>query len=137
MAAARGAKRKAPNGTVTAEIVTTILAGVASGKSLRAASADIGLAVSTVLEAIDRLGMSEQYAHARAERADVLVEEMLEIADSKTGSPKRDRLRLDARKWFASKLNPRRYGDKIAIGGDPDAPPVALAYDVRFGGDGD
>jgi hypothetical protein len=29
---------------------------------------------------------------------------------------------VDARKWLLSKLLPRTYGDKITVGGDPNAP---------------
>ena len=33
------------------------------------------------------------------------------------------RLQVDARKWAAGKLAPKKYGDKLAVGGDEDAPP--------------
>lgn len=29
-------------------------------------------------------------------------------------------------RWRASKIAPREYGDKVAVGGNPDAPPVAV-----------
>ena len=38
---------------------------------------------------------------------------MLDIADEKTGDPQRDRLRLDTRKWLMSKMDPKRFGDKV------------------------
>ncbi len=53
-----------------------------------------------------------KYARAREAQADALAEEIIEISDA-TGDPQRDRLRVDARKWYASKLNARAYGDKI------------------------
>jgi len=34
------------------------------------------------------------------------------------------RQRIDARKWTAMKLKPKKYGDKLALGGDADAPPI-------------
>jgi hypothetical protein len=34
----------------------------------------------------------------------------------------RARLRVDTRKWAMSKLAPKKYGDRITHGGDPDAP---------------
>ena len=56
------------------------------------------------------------YARAREERADLLAKEILEIADA----PCKDavevahaRNRLDTRKWLASKLAPRKYGDRV------------------------
>jgi hypothetical protein len=66
-----------------------------------------------------------QYAMAKVEQADILAEEILEIADDdggdirfdKDGNPvcdgefiARSRLRVDTRKWMASKLLPRQYG---------------------------
>ena len=34
------------------------------------------------------------------------------------------RLRVDARKWLLSKLAPKKYGDKLGIGGAPELGPV-------------
>jgi hypothetical protein len=36
----------------------------------------------------------------------------------------RSRLRVDARKWLASKMAPKKYGDKLAVGGADDLPPI-------------
>jgi terminase small subunit-like protein len=53
---------------------------------------------------------------AREERADLLAKEILEIADA----PRADQVavqharnRIDTRKWLASKLAPRKYGDRV------------------------
>jgi len=83
----------------------------------------------------------DQYETAKAESADTLADEIIDIADDGTndwmekqnrdGSTyevvnsehiQRSRLRVDARKWIASKLKPKKYGDKTTISGDPDAP---------------
>lgn len=71
---------------------------------------------------------SEQYARAREAQADKLAEEALQIADDgrsdtyvdgdgnvKTDTEviQRSRLRVDTRKWLASKMAPKKYGDKI------------------------
>ena len=34
----------------------------------------------------------------------------------------RNRLRVDARKWYAGKLSPKKYGEKLALSGDADNP---------------
>lgn len=89
---------------------------------------------------------SEMYARARQERADLLADEIVEIADeecttvkaSKHGSADdgegetevvfdavavaRNKLRVDARKWVASKLKPRVYGDKLELSGEIGTP---------------
>lgn len=72
--------------------------------------------------------LSQQYAQAMAIRADLMFDEMLDIADN-TGSDiielddgrqvvnheiiNRDRLRVDTRKWALSRMNPKKYGDRI------------------------
>lgn len=71
---------------------------------------------------------SAQYARAKAQQADLLAEEILYISDDDCGDVKydkdgnescngefvaRSRLRVDSRKWLASKLLPKVYGDKI------------------------
>lgn len=82
---------------------------------------------------------AHQYARAKQEQADFLAEEIIEIADDNTddilrkkevknanGSKmvlleenkeftNRSRLRVDARKWIASKLKPKKYGDKLDL----------------------
>ncbi len=70
----------------------------------------------------------DQYACAREAQADLLAEQILEIADDGTNDTyadddgnvhvdhdhiARSRLRVDARKWLASKMAPKKYGDKI------------------------
>ena len=56
---------------------------------------------------------SAQYARAKLAQADVLAEDCLHIADHSTSETYMvDRLRIDTRKWLASKLLPKQYGDK-------------------------
>lgn len=73
---------------------------------------------------------NKQYARACEERSNVIFEDMFDIADD-TGNDiiilsdgrkvenkaiiARDRLRVDTRKWILSKMNPKKYGDKIAL----------------------
>jgi hypothetical protein len=68
-------------------------------------------------------GFSEQYEAAAQERAHALAEEALEIADDAALAPENvqaARLRVDTRKWFASKLAPKRYGDKVSLGSETE-----------------
>jgi hypothetical protein len=56
------------------------------------------------------------YACAKLKQADLLAEECLEIADNSTSeSYAADRLRIDTRKWLASKLLPKQYGDRVVL----------------------
>ena len=90
------------------------------GKSLRAIcdAADMPNR-GTVLEWMkDDEELAKQHAFARQLQADFYADAIIEIADNAT-DPNRARLQIDTRKWLASKLLPKRYGDKIAhVGGD-------------------
>ncbi len=57
------------------------------------------------------------YARAREEQADWHAEEIIEIADTEP-DPNKARVRIDARKWAASKLKPKTYGDRLQLDAD-------------------
>jgi hypothetical protein len=42
------------------------------------------------------------------------------------------RLRVESRKWLLSKLKARQYGDKLALGGADDLPPIQSKADVTL-----
>jgi hypothetical protein len=70
--------------------------------------------ISTIFKWLhERAEFSQQYARAKEEAAELFSEDMLEIADSSSGDVQRDRLRVDTRKWIASKLKPKKFGDKV------------------------
>lgn len=71
---------------------------------------------------------ADMYAKAREDQADTLADEIIAIADESqndsyvddNGKVKTDwevvgrsKLRVDARKWVAAKLKPRKYGDRV------------------------
>ncbi len=61
---------------------------------------------------VDFPDFSAKYARAKLAQADILAEECLEIADNSVNENYNvDRLRIDTRKWLASKLLPKQYGD--------------------------
>ncbi len=62
-----------------------------------------------------------RYARARGEQADFYADEIITIADTEPDAAIA-RVRIDARKWAASKLRPKVYGDKVQHGGDPGQP---------------
>lgn len=82
-----------------------------------------------------------QYAYAKQEQADFLAEEIIEIADDGSNDlmklhgnmvenkevTNRSRLRVDARKWIASKLKPKKYGDRLDVN-----PEGGLTIHVKF-----
>lgn len=59
-------------------------------------------------------GFSAQYTRAREAQAEHYAEEIVTIADTEEDA-NRARVRIDARKWTASKLLPKRYGDRVEL----------------------
>jgi hypothetical protein len=62
----------------------------------------------------------EQYARAREDQADALVEEMLDVARKAVKAKSSEevqgyKLLVDTLKWRASKMKPRNYGDKLQL----------------------
>lgn len=111
------------------DITLQICERVAEGESIRAICKDRAMpAMSTVFKwlANDET-FAEQYARAKEEQADRLFEQVLEIADgAKPDTVSVARLQIDARKWMAGKLRPKKYGDRLELAGDPDSPLVAM-----------
>ncbi|MEI6207471.1 MAG: hypothetical protein WCP20_11860 [Desulfuromonadales bacterium] len=64
---------------------------------------------------------ANQYADAKCNQSDILVDSLLDIADDDSGdadgsvSVQRAKLRTDVRKWIASKLKPKAYGDRLDV----------------------
>ena len=133
------------------EIVSAICERLANGESLRKICADDDMpAISAVFQWLSlHKEFAEQYARAREVQADTLFDEILEIADNgqndtytdENGNIRTDqdviarsRLRVDSRKWMAGKLRPKVYGDKLALGGADDLPPINQSLTVQFVG---
>ena len=57
--------------------------------------------------------LDKQYRIAQQMQVDQLVDEAFEIADNINEDPASRRIRCDVRKWYAGKVSPRIYGDKL------------------------
>jgi hypothetical protein len=86
------------------------------GKSLRQTCRDLCISKPFVLDWLnDDPEFAAQYARARDMLVELHVEQMLEIADSASPeTAQAARLQVETRKWIASKLKPKKYGDKPA-----------------------
>lgn len=97
----------------TDEIAEEICERLANGESLPAILATEGMpAQKTVyrwLEANE--DFRQRYAHARAQQADHYADQIVTIADTAEDANKA-RLQIDARKWVAAKLLPKKYGER-------------------------
>jgi hypothetical protein len=144
-------KKKLGRPTIyTPELAARICGELACGRSLRSVcKADDMPGLETVFRWLrEKRDFQDQYARAKNESADALVEQMLDIADDATGDfvddgegnarfnpehVQRSRLRVDTRKWIASKLKPKRYGERLDMshGVQPDNPLAALIRSVQ------
>lgn len=127
----------------TDQKATIICEAIAAGESGREACKKAGIAESMLYAWLkDNAEFREQYARARERQADLLAAQIIEIADTPVIGIKKKtnekgevettegdmiehrRLQVDARKWAAGKLAPKKYGDKLGIGGAEDLPPI-------------
>jgi len=125
------------------EIADLICERIADGESLRSICSDESMPCrSTVFRwlGLDK-AFSDQYARAKEEQAELLADELVDIADepppltamgsTDSGAVAAMRLRIDTRKWVASKLKPKKYGDKVQteVSG-PNGGPVESVLNV-------
>lgn len=95
-------------------------------------------------------GFQHQYTRARELQAENFADEMNDIADDGSNDYmenvddqgavigyklngehiQRSKLRIDTRKWIASKLKPKKYGDKLELSGDAEAPVAFVIRDM-------
>lgn len=57
---------------------------------------------------------AEMYARAREERAHMVADEIIHIADTEP-DPQKARVMIDARKWWVGKANAKHYGDRSTV----------------------
>lgn len=117
---------RGPKSMYTEELADKIFDGLAAGKSLRTiCESDEFPTRGTVARwVVHNEDFAERYYRARDIGLDDLADEMIAIADdtSEDADVNRDRLRIDARKWYLSKLASKRYGDKLQLANDGEAP---------------
>ena len=114
------------------KIFNYVCSEIEKGKALRNVLKDENMpSTSTFYQWLDNDEVkAKQYARATEVRADIIFDDILTIADENTNDTsinengievvnndviQRSRLRIDARKWVLSKLNPKKFGDKTDI----------------------
>ncbi|CAN5706076.1 hypothetical protein BH23GEM1_BH23GEM1_00540 [soil metagenome] len=106
---------------------------IAQGELVKDAAPAEGTTAKTVREwaASDEFGAL--YARARVAQAHTLAEEIIAVSDAALGMSSEgvnaQRLRVDSRKWLASKIAPRTYGDKIEVEGEMTVSGVQVFID--------
>lgn len=100
------------------EVADDICSLLMTGESLRSICKRTGMpSLSTVtLWLTKHEEFSVQYARAREIQAEVLAEDAMNIADAaveEAAAVAKARLQVDARKWYAGKVAPKKYGDRV------------------------
>lgn len=125
----------------TQELANSICKQLAEGKSLRTICLledmpNASTVHAWVLE--DKEDFSKQYARARELQAEYMFDEILDIADRSdnvvlNGDEKKSsaysqnqRLKVDSRKWYLSKVLPKKFGDKLDMTTNGKDLPVPL-----------
>ena len=127
------------------DLADEICVRLSSGESLRSICRDDHMpAQSQVYVWLNaKKDFAEQYARAREEQADTHADEIIAIADEDPElNPIRDKdgniidlkidsgyvayqkQRIEARKWTAAKLRPKKYGERVTHAGDDESPLV-------------
>lgn len=134
------------------DILQSIFVKISNGSSARQAIIESEISNAAFFEWLQK-DTSKQYAESYARaceiRAEKLTDEILQIADEanadivgvdeKTGKPivngeaiNRSRLKVDARKWLAGKLAPKKYGDKIDVTSNGESVQAPSVVNVKI-----
>ena len=95
--------------------------------SMKKACDKVGITPWSFLRAIEKEGLAQNYVRARDARADIMFDEIIEISNEKqgvildedgnerldSGFQQRQKQRIDAVKWTLSRMNPKKYGDRV------------------------
>ncbi len=107
--------RGRPKNPETAKKFDKALELVATGMGMQKACDQVGVDRCNFFTQMKKNEeLASKYARARERQADHLADEIVQIADEEE-CPNKARVRIDARKWTASKLRPKRYGDKVDL----------------------
>lgn len=111
------AKPKMGRPTIYSEaLITEFLYRIAKGRSVASVCTDDDMPHrATIYEWLaQNPDFSDRYARASEQRADHYFDEMLDIADRALPEEvQKAKLQIDTRKWVLSRMNPKKYSDKV------------------------
>jgi hypothetical protein len=106
---------------ITPEVAKRMFKQLSLGRSLRTVCKDPGMpSLSTTMDwLLEDAEFADQYARSKKAGIELHVDSILDLADSATGENAHAvRLKVDTRKWLASKLLPKLYGDRVQVDAD-------------------
>ena len=137
------APKKASRSTYTKQMADIICIRLSEGESLKEIVRTEGMPDRATVYRwlLEQPVFCDMYTRAREEQADTLADEIIAIADESpeineirdkhgdvvdikidSGYVAYQKQRIEARKWTAMKLKPKKYGDKLELAGDPNSP---------------
>jgi hypothetical protein len=106
----------------TKELGDAICAELAGGKSLKRICEKKEMpSRQTVYSWLRLPEFLDNYTRAKDDSADALADDIIDIAQGvlkKKYDPQAARVAIDGMKWSASKLKPKKYGDKLDLTGE-------------------
>ncbi len=128
----RSIKKQAGRALPAKEAKKTIIEGICAGESLRKICRAPGMPDRATVHRwlLADTDFCDQYARAREIQAEEIFDEILEISDDSrrdyiTGDDgqkrinreaiDRAKLKIDARKWILSRMQPKKYGNRVEI----------------------
>jgi hypothetical protein len=125
-----GGQFTGPGCQITPEIFDCAMREVRTGRALRGVLQRQQVHPDHFYQYIDsNSGAAEQYARARAASLDAMAEEAVGIADDPTIPSDHKRVMVDTRRWFLSKLAPKRYGDHLELTVGSSSQAMAMTRD--------
>ncbi len=106
------------------EVVEAICLRLEDGETLRAICREDGMpSYGAVYDWIEKdPEIASRFERARARGADAIAEQAMAIADDRSDDPASRRVRVETRLKLLAKWHPKRYGDKLELGGSKDSP---------------
>ena len=137
------APKRTSKSTYTVQVADIICLRLSEGESLQEIVKTEGMPDRATVYRwlLEQPVFCDKYIRAREEQADTLADEIIGIADESpetvevrdkhgavidvkidSGYVAYQKQRIEARKWTAMKLKPKKYGDKLELAGDPNNP---------------
>lgn len=96
-------------------IIHRVIDDLYQGKSLKQSLCDNSIKSREFFEIVlTDPKLSSLYTHAQESRSEIFADEIIDIADNEDDQL-RARNRIDARKWYASKVKPSKFGDRLDV----------------------
>lgn len=135
----------APPSMYTPELVDEVLSRVSEGEPLAAVCRDLKIGLTTWYDWEKRYSLAERVARAREAGEEMIAVDTMAIIDEEPerimseqgsrvdpGYVAWQKNRAEQRMKLLKCWNPRKWGEKVALGGAEDLPPIKTQTDVAL-----